>query len=212
MTRGRFISFEGGEGCGKSTQIKLLSKRLEEHGIEVASTREPGGTPFGEKIRFLLKDYYENPPCSRAEVLLFLAARAQLVNNFIKPLLERGVWVLSDRFCDSTFAYQGYGRGLDLEILRVANGFACEGLMPEKTFLLELDASTALQRMKQREHDTKSTSDRIESAGKEFHSRLKRGFNELARQSPERFIRIDASGTVEQVEEKIWNSIKHLMP
>ncbi len=210
MARGRFISFEGGEGCGKSTQIKLLSERLRECGIPVIATREPGGTPLGEKIRSLLKEYYENPPCSRAEVLLFLAARAQLVDNLIKPQLERGVWVLSDRFCDSTFAYQGYGRGLDLEILRVANAFACDGLMPEKTFLLELDEASALRRIRKREQDTKTSSDRIEKAGEEFHLKLKRGFDELARQSPGRFVRIDAGGTVEEVGSEIWNSIKHL--
>ena len=121
MPKGKFITFEGGEGCGKSTQVQRLKAALERKGISVLLTREPGGTRLAEQIRSLLKDETEDPPCDRAELLLFLAARAQLVKNVIRPALAAGTWVVSDRFSDSTIAYQGYGRGLPLGIVREAN-------------------------------------------------------------------------------------------
>ena len=111
---GRFITFEGGEGCGKSTQIRLLAERLRAQGLQVRLTREPGGTVLAERIRALVREIGEDPPNARAEALLFLASRAQLVENVVRPALAAGTWVLCDRFADSTFAYQGYGRGLDL--------------------------------------------------------------------------------------------------
>ena len=132
MTRGKFITFEGGEGCGKSTQIRRLKEALEKGGIDVLLTREPGGTWLSEEIRHLIKDQTTDAPCDRSELLLFLAARAQLVRNVIRPALESGKWVLSDRFSDSTLAYQGYGRGLPLDDLRRMNEFACEGLKPDE--------------------------------------------------------------------------------
>ena len=135
MARGRFITFEGGEGCGKSTQVARLRAALARRGVAVMLTREPGGTRLAELIRGLLKDEREDPPCDRSELLLFLAARAQLVRNVIRPALDAGTWVVSDRFSDSTFAYQGYGRGLPLDVLRLANDFACDGLVPDRTIL-----------------------------------------------------------------------------
>ena len=128
MARGRFITFEGGEGCGKSTQVRRLKEALETEGVEVVLTREPGGTPLSEEVRRLIKDQPIDPPCDRSELLLFLAARAQLVRNVIRPALAAGKWVVSDRFSDSTLAYQGYGRGLSLAFIASANDFACEGL------------------------------------------------------------------------------------
>ena len=133
MACGRFITFEGGEGCGKSTQLVRLAAALEERGLKVLLTREPCGTRLSELIRTLLKDEAEDPPVDRAELLLFLAARAQLVRNVIAPALEAGTWVISDRFSDSTIAYQGYGRGLPVDFVRLANDFACEGLRPDLT-------------------------------------------------------------------------------
>ena len=124
MARGKFITFEGGEGCGKSTQVKRLKEALEKTGVEVLLTREPGGTWLSEEIRHLIKDQTTDAPCDRSELLLFLAARAQLVKNVIRPALEAGKWVVSDRFSDSTIAYQGYGRGLPLDILKDMNDFA----------------------------------------------------------------------------------------
>lgn len=207
MIRGRFITFEGGEGCGKSTQIRRLAARLERAGFEVVLTREPGGTRLAELVRSLLKDEPEDPPCDRSELLLFLAARAQLVRNVISPALAAGKWVVSDRFSDSTFAYQGYGRGLPLDFLRLANDFACDGLRPDRTILLDVPPETARERMRARERATNVAADRIERAGEEFHARLRAGFLEMAAREPERITAIDASGTPDEVEAKVASAL-----
>ena len=211
MARGRFITFEGGEGCGKSTQVRRLAAALEAAGIEVVLTREPGGTRLAELVRGLLKDEREDPPCDRSELLLFLAARAQLVKNVIRPALAAGKWVVSDRFSDSTFAYQGYGRGLPLDVIRLANDFACDGLKPDLTLLLDVDAATAARRMRGREAATATTADRIEQAGDAFHARLAQGFQELAAAEPDRIKRIDASGSPDDVEGRIWTLLRPLI-
>ena len=211
MARGRFITFEGGEGCGKSTQVARVKSALEARGVKVLLTREPGGTRLAELIRGLLKDEEADPPCDRSELLLFLAARAQLVRNVIRPALADGTWVVSDRFSDSTFAYQGYGRGLPLDVLKLANDFACEGLKPDLTLLLDVDLETARTRMRGREQATQTTSDRIERAGDGFHRRLRDGFHALAASEPDRIITVDASGTPDEVWEKVWTSIKPLI-
>lgn len=205
--RGKFITFEGGEGCGKSTQIARLAAFLREKGLEVVVTREPGGTRLAELIRGLLKDERRDPPTARSELLLFLAARAQLVETVIAPALAAGAWVLSDRFSDSTFAYQGYGRGLPLETLRLINAFACEGLTPDLTVLLEVDPAVAAARMRRREAATRTTADRIECAGDAFHARLRAGFRELAADEPARIKVIDANGTPDEV----WGAIARLL-
>lgn len=210
MSRGRFITFEGGEGCGKSTQIARLASALEAEGIEVVKTREPGGTVLSEEIRRMLKDEREDEPCDRAEVLLFLAARAQLVRNVIEPALAAGKWVLSDRFSDSTLAYQGYGRGMPLDELKLMNGFACNSVKPDLTLLLEVESEVALRRMSGREQSTGTARDRIEKAGDAFHERLRRGFAELAAAEPERFAVIDANGTEDAVWEAVWKSLKRI--
>jgi len=207
MARGRFITFEGGEGCGKSTQAHRLEKALRERGVETLLTREPGGTWLSERIRALLKDRTDEPPCDRSELLLFLAARAQLVENVVRPALERGAWVVSDRFSDSTIAYQGYGRGLPLDFIAEANDFACGGLKPDVTFLLSLDRETAAARMRLREAATNTKADRIEAAGDGFHERIEAGFAALAAAEPERFVCIDAGGTPDEVWEEVWKSI-----
>ena len=199
MARGRFITFEGGEGCGKSTQVVRLAAALEERGLKVLLTREPGGTRLSELIRTLLKDEAEDPPVDRAELLLFLTARAQLVRNVIAPALEAGTWVVSDRFSDSTVAYQGYGRGLPVDFVRQANDFACEGLRPDLTFLLDLDPETAERRMRGREAATNTSADRIERAGSGFHARLRKGFLELAAADAPRFSVVDASKSPDEV-------------
>ena len=199
MACGRFITFEGGEGCGKSTQVVRLAAALEERGLNVLLTREPGGTRLSELIRTLLKDEAEDPPVDRAELLLFLAARAQLVRNVIAPALKAGTWVISDRFSDSTVAYQGYGRGLPVDFVRAANDFACEGLRPDLTFLLDLDPETAERRMRGREAATNTSADRIERAGSGFHARLRKGFLELAAAEAPRFSVVDASKSPDEV-------------
>lgn len=209
MTEGKFITFEGGEGCGKSTQVAKVAEALAARGIDVVRVREPGGTPLAERVRGLLKDESDDPPCDRAELLLFLAARAQLVTNVIRPALDAGKWVVSDRFSDSTFAYQGYGRGMDLDVIRVANAFACDGVVPDLTLLMEVSPDVAARRMRSRETATQTSADRIERAGDAFHSRLRAGFEALADAEPQRIVRIDANGTVDEVWETVW---KHLLP
>ena len=211
MPKGKFITFEGGEGCGKSTQVRRLKAALEQKGVQVLLTREPGGTRLAELIRSLLKDEAEDPPCDRAELLLFLAARAQLVKNVIRPALEAGTWVISDRFSDSTLAYQGYGRGLSLDVISAANDFACEGLKPDRTILLDVDPVTSRARMRGREASTNTKADRIERAGDDFHARLRKGFLELAAAEPSRIVTIDASGTEDDVWERVWKSLTHML-
>ena len=210
MARGKFITFEGGEGCGKSTQVKRLKEALEGEGLSVLLTREPGGTWLSEEIRRLIKDQDTDAPCDRSELLLFLAARAQLVKNVIRPALEKGQWVISDRFSDSTLAYQGYGRGLPLGFLREANAFACEDLKPDLTLLLDVAPETAQARMRTREAATHTTADRMERAGEAFHARLRAGFAELAKAEPDRIVTIDANGTVDEVWERVWTSTKRI--
>ena len=204
---GRFITFEGGEGCGKSTQVRLLAERLRTAGKDVLITREPGGTALAERIRALVREESDDPPNARAETLLFLASRAQLVAEVIRPALAAGTWVLCDRFADSTFAYQGYGRGLDLTELKRLNAFATDGLVPDRTVLLDVAPETAAVRMRVREQSTCTEADRMEKAGDGFHARLKGGFLELAAAEPERFAVVAADGNVDEVAEKVWNSI-----
>ena len=211
MASGRFITFEGGEGCGKSTQIRLLAERLRAAGKEVLLTREPGGTALAEKIRALVREESDDPPNSRAETLLFIASRAQVVENVIRPALASGTWVLCDRFADSTFAYQGYGRGLDLDELKRINSFATGGLVPDRTILLNVSPEVSAKRMRAREAATNTDADRMEKAGDSFHSRLRQGFLELAAAEPDRFAVIQANGSVEEVEEAVWNSIQPML-
>ncbi len=211
MVRGKFITFEGGEGCGKSTQVERLKVALKTVGIEAVFTREPGGTLIGEEIRRLIKDQENDPPCDASELLLFLAARAQLVKEVIRPALERGVWVVSDRFSDSTFAYQGYGRGIDLELLNKVNGFACEGLKPDLTIFIDVKSEVAKMRRHNREQTTNTKADRIEKAGEEFHRRLREGFLTLAKNEPRRIVVVDGNGTEEEVWGEVWKTLKPII-
>ena len=211
MAAGRFITFEGGEGCGKSTQIRILAERLRAAGKDVLLTREPGGTELAEKIRALVREESADPPNIRAETLLFLASRAQVVENVIRPALAAGMWVLCDRFADSTFAYQGYGRGLDLDEIKRINSFATGGLVPDRTVLLDVSPEVSAKRMRAREVATNTDADRMEKAGDDFHARLKKGFLELAAAEPERFAVISADGSVEEVGEAVWNSLQHML-
>ena len=197
--RGKFITFEGPEGSGKSTHVRELAEQLRAEGHTVLVTREPGGTPLAEKIRSLLRDELDDPPVTRSEVLLFLAARAQVVSQVIRPALARGEWVLCDRFADSTFAYQGYGRGIDVGLLRNFNDFATEGLVPDLTILLDVPLEVSRTRLAARQAATATAADRIEQAGAMFHRRLREGFLELAQAEPRRFAVIDSSGGVDQV-------------
>ena len=211
MAAGRFITFEGGEGCGKSTQIRILADRLCAAGKEVLLTREPGGTELAEKIRALVREESADPPNFRAETLLFLASRAQVVENVIRPALAAGTWVLCDRFADSTFAYQGFGRGLDLDEIKRINSFATGGLVPDRTVLLDVSPEVSAKRMRVREAATNTDADRMEKAGDGFHARLKKGFLELAAAEPERFAVISADGGVDEIGEAVWNSVQPML-
>lgn len=202
---GRLVSFEGPEGGGKSTQARLLAEKLRAAGLAVLSTREPGGTPTGEIIRDLLQnDLAGEPLCDASEALLFCAARAQLCRNVLAPALARGEWVVLDRFTDSTLAYQGYGRGFDIETLRAMNGFATGPVRPDLTILLDIPVEAGLGRAVARS----GAKDRIESAPIDFHRRLREGYLELARREPGRFAVVDASAPVDAVSAKVWEAVR----
>ena len=203
----RFLTFEGAEGCGKSTHIRLLAERLRALGEEVVTTREPGGTPLCEAIRGLLQfDSGCEAPVPTAETLLFCASRAQLVEKVIRPALARGAWVLSDRFYDSTYAYQGYGRGFDLAQLRAIMSFAVGGLQPGLTFLLDASPETEGARLAER-FAAGQAADRFEREAAEFHARVRAGFRRLAAEEPDRIRIIHTDGAVEAAAEAIWAAL-----
>ena len=199
MKRGKFIAFEGPEGCGKSTHLPLLAAFLRERGIEVVTTREPGGTALAEQIRTMLQSIRDEAPVPSAEVLLFLASRAQHVAKVIRPALERGAWVLTDRFEDSTFAYQGAGRGFDDRTLRELNRFATGGCSPDLVLLLDIPRTTGRQRLSARQAATVTEADRFEREAELFHERLREGFLALAREAPERYAIIKTDPPREEV-------------
>ncbi len=208
MPYGKFITFEGPEGSGKSTHIRLLATFLREQGIRVTLTREPGGTPLGEAIRGLLQHNGSGEaPVGRAEVLLFLASRAQHVERLIRPALEAGNWVLCDRFDDSTLAYQGYGRGFDLNELLAVNHFAVGGLKPDLTVLLDVTPETSRARLATRHSLTASAPDRIECEAEDFHIRLRNGFLNLARREPDRFVVLATEREQDEVAAEIRSAV-----
>lgn len=201
--RGLFISFEGPEGSGKSTHLRLISERLQQQGLKVLTTREPGGTHIGELIRKILqRGIRGESPTPTTELLLFLACRAQLVDRAILPALEAGYWVLSDRFCDSTFAYQGAGRGMDVDVLRSLNDFATASTYPDLTLILDIPEAESRLRVVER-----GTLDRFESERSDFHHRVSVAFRKLATGPEKRFRYINSSGTIDDTQEAIWNVI-----
>jgi len=208
MTKGRLITFEGPEGAGKSTQAAMLIARLEARGIEIIYTREPGGTKLGEAIRGVLQyNAAGEAPCPESEVLLFEASRAQLVRQVILPALERGAWVVCDRFFDSTTAYQGFGRGFPVELMETINRFAVGEAVPDMTILLNVNVSLGMQRCAKRQAGQAMKYDRIESEALEFHERVRQGYLELARRYPERFRQVDAMRHAEPIAEEIWKQV-----
>lgn len=205
---GRFITLEGPEGSGKSTQALRLVRRLQAQGLDVLATREPGGTPIGEEIRRILQhEEAGEDMLPEAELFLFLASRAQLVRKVIRPALERGVWVVCDRFADSTAAYQGFGRGCDLEEVLALNAVALGGLNPDLTLLLDLDVELGFERLRMRQKAGGLGQDRIERADRAFHERLRQGYLELARRSPERFRIFDAAMPPDALENAVWEAV-----
>lgn len=198
--KGLFISFEGSEGCGKSTQIGLLAGLFRKLGQEVVTLREPGGCPLGEKIRDLLKfDPAGAGMNAEAELLLFAASRAQLVREVIRPALERGEVVLCDRFLDSTTVYQGVARAIPPSVVAAVNDLATGGTLPDVTLLLDLESSEGRRRAASR----KGPADRMEQEEGEFYEAVRRGYLELANAEPSRIAVIDASGDVETVRKAI---------
>jgi dTMP kinase len=205
-----FITFEGIEGCGKTTQIKRTADFLKSRGLSVIMTEEPGGTVFGRQVRDMVLNRKSYEICAEAELLLFLSARAQHVREVIRPALGRREIVLCDRFSDATLAYQGFGRGLAMDGLRQMDAFAAQSLKPDKTFLFDLSPETGLQRAMARiarmeDHDPKE--DRFEREHLEFHRRVRDGYLSLAKAEPDRFIIIDASRDMDGVFDQVSASL-----
>ena len=209
---GLFITFEGNEGSGKSTQVSLLAKRLTTLGREVLTLREPGGTPIGEEIRHTLKHSAANHAMTaEAELLLMNASRAQLVREIIRPALAAGKVVLCDRFYDSTTAYQGHGRCLDLAVVKAVIDFAVGPTRPDLTLLLAVPPSVSAQRLLARQATLPFMRDRIEEADRDFFARVVRGYEAILAAEPARVKSVPAVGPVEGIEAVIWNLVeRHL--
>ena len=207
MDRGRFITLEGGEGVGTSTQVRALAEALRDRGIDVLTTREPGGSEGAEKIRELLLQGSVERWGPRAEVLLFAAARADHVEKTIRPAIESGRWVLCDRFTDSSLAYQGGAGGLGLENVRALNVVAVGDLFPDRTFVLTLDAGAerALAR-------DEGSSDRIGGRPDDYHRKVGAAFRIIAAEEPERVKPVDATGTPEQVTARLLDGLQDMLP
>ncbi len=209
MPRLPFITFEGSEGCGKSTQVQRLAARLKRAGVLYLVTREPGGTPIGETIRELLQFApHGGGMTPQTELLLFEASRSQLVRETIKPALESGLCVVADRFFDSTTVYQGVARKLDQQIVERLNAFAVGDFVPDITFVLDIDAETARSRLKR----TVRRPDRMEQESTEFYDRVRTGYRELAIRDPHRIILIDGARPADEVENEIWEMISNRFP
>lgn len=205
---GRFISLEGGEGAGKSTQLRRLASSLRERGIDVVETREPGGSAGAEAIRGLLLQGDEDRWTAGAEALLFAAARADHVAKLIKPALADGKWVLSDRFLDSSIAYQGGAGGLGTDVIRQLHQIGSGGFLPDRTLLLELPAQAAAERASVRDG---GAGDRIGSRNGEYHAQVAAAFRAIAAEEPDRFRIIDASGTPEAVTDVMLAELRDLI-
>lgn len=191
MNKGLFITFEGADGCGKTTQLMLMAKYLKEHGTDVLVTREPGAKGLGEKLREILLNY-DGEVSSQAEAFLFLADRAQHMDVIIKPAVAAGKIVLCDRHTDSTVAYQGYGRGIDISRINMLNDIATGGRKPDLTIVFDVDVETSLARVGKEK-------DRMENAGMEFFNRVRNGYLQIAKQEPERVKVIDATQSIEAI-------------
>ena len=201
--RGFFVTFEGGDGCGKSTQLELVKKYLEEKGFKTLTTREPGSVGLGQKLREVLL-HYDGDVAPRAEAFLFLADRAQHIAKIVKPAIDNGVIVLCDRHTDSSVAYQGYGRGEDIEQINMLNKLATQGIKPDLTLLFDVSTEVAQTRVG-------SEKDRMESAGIEFHKKVRQGYLEIAKKEPQRIKVVDSNLTIEKVFEQVKKILDELI-
>ena len=208
MNRGLFITFEGIDGCGKTTQLDAVHILLKQRGIDCVVTREPGGTVIGRQIRSLLLAPEHAEMCDTCELLLYFADRAQHVREVLQPALDRGCVVLSDRFADATLAYQGYGRNLSMEMLESQNTLATGGLWPDRTFLFDIRILTAAQRLRA----TGKPIDRLEGSGEAFYERVRTGYLELARRSPQRIHVFNGELSKEALTESVVADILDMLP
>jgi dTMP kinase len=208
VTRGRFITFEGGEGAGKSTQVRILAERLRGAGFEVVATREPGGSPGAEAIRALLVNGDPDRWSAASETLLMYAARRDHIERTIRPALERGAWVISDRFADSTRAYQGAGGGAPHGLVEALETFVLEDTRPDLTLILDLPVELGLERAGLRGGGEA----RFEAKGHAFHQRLREGFLRLAAAEPNRCVVLDAGQPSETVSEAVWGAVAARLP
>lgn len=203
MNKGLFITFEGADGCGKTTQLNLLRNYLQNNNFDVLVTREPGAKGLGEKLRDILLNY-DGEVSSRCESFLFLADRAQHIDKIVKPALKKGQIILCDRHTDSTVAYQGYGRGLDIEQINKLNDIATDGLKPDLTFVFDIDIATSMSRVG-------NEKDRMESAGNDFFNRVRNGYLEIAKNEPERVKVINATKPIDNVFESVLKEFNILV-
>lgn len=206
VTRGKFITLEGGEGVGKSTNLNFIKQQLDNAGIQVVVTREPGGTPFAEKIRQLLLENSEETISEQTELLLMFAARAQHIHQVIHPALEQGQWVLCDRFTDATYAYQGYGRNMDLQMIAWLEGKVQKGLKPDLTLLLDAPIDVGMERANKR-----GELDRFEKEKQDFFERVRAGYQERAKKLPQQIKLINANLPLQQVQMEIERVINTLL-
>jgi len=209
MGKGLFITFEGIDGCGKSTQRDLLARELERRGVDVLTTRDPGGTPIGEDIRKILVSDASVHIAPTTELLLYVAARAQLVAEFIKPALLAGRIVISDRYTDSTVAFQGHGRGLDLEMIDELNNFATAGLKPDLTIVFDLDPGTARVRVGSRPMG--GLLGAFDEQHSEFHERMRQGYLKMADAEPSRVRVVNAAGSVEETHAQVLSIVVSIL-
>ena len=211
--RGVFITFEGSEGSGKSTQIGLLANYLTARGRTITLTREPGGTAIGDQVRKILLDPANKALDPKAELLLYAAGRAQHLEELIRPELEEGKVVLCDRFSDATLAYQGYGRGLDLEMIRTLDRIVTGGMRPDLTILLDIDAAVGLARARGRNSSRGLNAEaRFENEDIAFHARVRQGYLSLAKQEPGRYRVVDASLTPDEIQNSIRKIVNDILP
>lgn len=203
MKKGLFITLEGADGCGKTTQLNLLKEYLTSKGYEIVVTREPGGKGLGEKLREILLNY-DGEVSDRCEAFLYLADRAQNIDTIIKPAINLGKIVLCDRHTDSSVAYQGYGREQNIENINMLNELAVNGVHPDLTIVFDIDTETSMERVG-------AEKDRLESAGIEFHKRVRNGYLEIAKKNPQRIKVVDASQTIEDVQRDVIKIIEGVL-